>query len=167
MIDIYNNIFEGYKDKKIRIIKILLFIGIMLFGIVSIVSNQKVDENVLFSFILGSLFFYFGLFIGMYLKYFGLIFLFSHSIGGYFFMMNALIGKYFSNPTLTDGNTKNLLFYLYMIAIITIVGFIVTTIYNVNDKYKKRKETTLLPLGFLSIAIFLAELIPFIIDKLI
>lgn len=121
-------------------------------------------------YLFGMIFFFAGLFVGLYIPVFGLIFLFSHGGTGLFVMIMSLFGfpidspeieKIFNNPIFTDGAVpKNIILFLCVVGIVFVSAFIYTIIHNLSPTLKKDKKNIIRILILFFIGIVLVILFP-------
>ena len=113
----------------------------------------------------GLIFFIAGYCVGLIGNSFTAIFIYSHGITGLVIMIIASIGKVMSSPIMTDAPTS-LYFYLGSCIFLCILATALLTFYNFSKYYQKLPYFKLIPLIIYAIAIFLFNLLPYIIDKL-
>lgn len=146
---------EVIEKKGINTIYIAVFIIlIVLLGFINSFENM-------FMYYFGVVFFIAGLLIGIFVPYGGVIFLFSHGATGLGIMLIPKVSAILKSPVLTDGNTL-IIKFLILAVIAAIMGFILTSLYNFSEKFKKSKKSMPIILGLFLLAILIVQLVPVI-----
>lgn len=145
-------------DSKTNVTLVMFFVCFLIFmlGFLNIKG--------IFGYIAGSVFFFAGLFIGLYIKGFGLIFLFSHGMLGLMSMSSSLLGFDFSDsigPMLSDGSSFSFIFIIFLIALFYILGVILTILHNLT-KFRERKFAIIFPISCFGIGLLICGLFPYI-----
>lgn len=134
--------------------KLLIAISLIITALIGI-FNSSIYSVYFF----GLIFFIAGILISIYVRGFGLIFLFSHGMSGYAIMMGSLLSSLADNPILKD-NPKNIYAYIFIIVTISIIGVIMSFIFNILGKEKIKRPLIILPLALYNIALFMAAILP-------
>ena len=149
--DIDNVRFKLDPKFNILYIVIICFI-IILLGLFSLESFP--------GYFFGSVFFFAGLFIGLFVPIFGLIFLFSHGLTGFCIMMGS-IGERFTGPLYSDASGSGYFMLLGLAAILAICGFIFTILHNIGI-LKKHEYGVLIPFLFFLGCFLICALFPYL-----
>ena len=113
-------------EKQINIILMVLITALTVFS--TFICAESLSMQ-----IFGSIFFFAGLFIGLYIPGFGLIFLLSHGLTGLYLMNQDIFSKLVDNPVLSDPSSY-MTKYLSITSIVLICAFIATVAHNIFVK---------------------------------
>ena len=139
----------------------IILIVILLIGLFNIKNN--IDAIPMYYG--GIIFFVAGYLIGFYLKGFGLIFLLSHGGTGFAIMMGSLLSTVFSNPIMSDNPIK-IVIYLILIGIIIFLATILVIAHNLSDYLKTKEYFLCIPMLLYAISLFMAGLLPYIMETI-
>ena len=141
-----------------------VFVGILCLLII-LTGLLNVQGYMMYFF--GLLFFFAGIFIGLFVKVFGIVFLFTHGLTGFVVMINSMLAKgneFFNidiilkNPLLRDGQSF-LKTYLLIILVVIILAFISVILYNTLSIIKNKKYSIVIPFALFLIALLMIYLI--------
>ncbi len=109
-------------------------------------------------YLFGTVFFFAGIFIGLYVPYFGLVFLFSHGISGLVMMESTFLGNIINSPQMSD-NPIVMQALLGLNILILVVATVLVIIQNLSFSLKENKMFKLLPLSIYFVGIVMSGLI--------
>lgn len=156
--------FEGELKAKLLNNLDKVFVGILCLLII-LAGLLNVQGYMMYFF--GLLFFFAGIFIGLFGKVFGIVFLFTHGLTGFVIMINSMLAKgneFFNidiilkNPLLRDGQSF-LKTYLLIILVVIIIAFISVILYNTLNTVKNKKYSIVIPFALFFIALIMVYLI--------
>ena len=160
------------KLKKYKIKWQQYIAGVYLIALISLIYQYILGKNasLLFGcslyFLFGSAFFFSGIYANVEDNQYGILFLFTHALPGFLIMIATLLVSLFINPIISDTNPIILITILALIVVSSILGFVYEIIYRTDSKFKEKKNAVFIPLIFFGIAVLLAGILPFIVDKL-
>ncbi len=156
----YMELLNNNKSEKVKMnVNMELFNTIMLCLIIVFLGLFNLTGFGMYVF--GCVFFFAGLFIGLYFKWFGLIFLFSHGMSGLGLMIGSLSNK-FTGPIYSDAAGSAYFILMGLWILLVLFGLAFTILYNLEIIKKKRKEGPIYSLllfgGAVLVCIFFPEL---------
>lgn len=109
-------------------------------------------------YIFGLVFFFAGVFIGLYVPYFGLIFLFSHGISGLVMMESTFLENIINSSQMSD-NPIVMQALLGVNILILVVATVLVIIHNLSFSIRENKMFKLWPLSIYFIGIVMSGLL--------
>ena len=156
---VINNLEHEKKDNTLTKIAREVNWDILLVCVLGImIASLGLFSGGILLYLFGLVFFFAGVYMGLFVKGFGVLFLFSHGMTGLCFMEGSIIAKVIENPRFTDG--YNMLYiYAGIVILIFAVATVITMIHNFSDTARKIKWFKVVPvalyfLGFLLSIIF-------------
>ena len=136
--------------------KMKIFYVILMCFVIVLLGLSNLENFPMYFF--GSIFFFAGLFVGLFVPVFGLIFLFSHGLTGFSLMISAL-NENLSSPIYSDASGYAYVILIVLMVIFALLGFIFTILHNTKIN-KDNKYRLLLPFIFFFISLFIGALFP-------
>ncbi len=123
---------EPKNDHKI-FIKLLIIFALLL--ILIGLTSFKYNVNNFPFYYFGLAFFIGGLCVGLFVQGMGILFLFSHGLTGICIILLNQITYILKNPVVSDSGS-NIYMWIGSSIILTIIGIILTIIYNISNRLK-------------------------------